>query len=361
VLLEEVIGQERATTVIRRAVAAGRVAHAYLFEGPRGVGKHAAAIGLAMLLNCQRVSEHPSGVGADADAGGVAGVACGSCEPCRRIAAGLHPDVVTVSATTALIVMEQAQEIVTLVKRGPHEGRARVIIIDDADRMNASASNGLLKTLEEPGPRTHLILLTAAPERLLATIRSRTQRIRFRSISAADLLSLAALRGLDAGRAQVASVLADGRVGRFLELMRAADAEEIPDRPPTADETRAIVAQMRVAATSRGTVPAFDTAAALGDKESKAYLPDALAVLARVYRDAIAIGAGARELALFTPDTTTDIDLPLGLPVAALTRALDVIVEAETALAGNVNAVMAMERLLIHLHRVERGDGRATT
>jgi DNA polymerase III subunit delta' len=356
VLLEELIGQERATTVMKRAVAAGRVAHAYLFEGPRGVGKYAAAVGLAMRLNCSRVSP---------DATDMDAAACGSCEPCRRIAAGIHPDVVTVSATTAQIVMEQAQEIVALVKRGPHEARARVIIVDDADRMNASASNALLKTLEEPGSRTHLILLTAAPDRLLATIRSRTQRIRFRSISQPELIALAARRGLDPGRAQVASVLADGRVGRFLELMRdeTSGAEDVKntDRAATADETRAIVAQLRGAASARGTVPAFDTAAALGDKEGKAYLPDALAVLARVYRDAIALRSGARELALFTPDTTTDIDLPVGLPVAALARALDVIVEAETALAGNVNAVMALERLLIHLHRVERENGRAPT
>jgi DNA polymerase-3 subunit delta' len=246
--------------------------------------------------------------------------------------------------------------------------------------MNPNAANCLLKTLEEPTDRTHIVLLSSAPERLLATIRSRTQRIRFRGVGQEALLDLARRRGADPQAAEVAAVMADGRVGRFLESLgmpepqpkvrdgvghgaRAATSAGDPDgdleieggrTDGSTQETRQMVAALRGAAASSTVVALFDSAAALGDKASKGALPDVLAVLARVYRDALAIRAGAPELALFTPQSAGDLRLPLGLSLAALGRALDAIVEAEAALMGNVNAVMALERLLIHLNRAER-------
>jgi DNA polymerase-3 subunit delta' len=290
--------------------------------------------------------------------------------------------VVTIAPSGPQILVEQAQEIVALAQRSPHEARARVIIVDEADRMNANAANCLLKTLEEPTDRTHIVLLSSAPERLLATIRSRTQRIRFRGVGQAALLGLARRLGADPQAAEVAAVMADGRVGRFLEWLGIPEAQpragagagagrtarvtpstQEADGDPDLDgsraggstqETRQMVAALRGAAASANVVALFDSAAALGDKASKGALPDVLAVLARVYRDALAIRSGAPELALFTPQSASDLDLPLGLSPPALGRALDAIVEAEAALAGNVNAVMALERLLIHLNRAER-------
>ena len=80
---------------------------------------------------------------------------------------GLHPDVATFAADDAQIVMEQAQEIVAMAAARPHEGRARVIIVDGAEALNANAANCLLKTLEEPSPGNHIVLVTSAPDRLL--------------------------------------------------------------------------------------------------------------------------------------------------------------------------------------------------
>ena len=211
---QELAGQDQATAILERAIAAGRVPHAYLFEGPAGVGKRSAAIGLAMALNCQGP---PALDGASVATRGAV-TACGNCEACRRIAGGLHPDVVTFAPDGPQIVMEQAQEIVALGQRRPHEARARVIILDDADRLNASAANCLLKTLEEPSPGNHLVLVTTAPDRLLGTIRSRTQRVRFRRIPSAALLELGKRREIDRARAEVAAILADGSAARFLEL-----------------------------------------------------------------------------------------------------------------------------------------------
>ncbi|HEX2659982.1 MAG TPA: DNA polymerase III subunit delta', partial [Polyangia bacterium] len=257
---EELVGQERALVVLARALAAGRTAHAYLFEGPPGVGKRSAAVGLGMALNCE-TAPGP-------------GTACGTCEPCRRIAAGIHPDVVTFAAEGALILMEQAQQIVALGQQRPHEARARVIIIDGAERMNANASNCLLKTLEEPLRGTVLVLVTAAPERLLPTIRSRTQRVRFHRVPERALLELGDRRALDAAKAAVAAVLADGSVERFLALSAPAEGEAGEDESPVR-----IAAALRTAIRGRGVAPLLDVAATFGDKESKQQLPDALALL----------------------------------------------------------------------------------
>ncbi|MEO8213478.1 MAG: hypothetical protein ABI560_09805 [Myxococcales bacterium] len=368
--LEELIGQEQAVTVLQRAIATARVPHAYLFEGPDGVGKRTAAVGLALALNC----EAPTGrAGTRTGTRTEAGAACGVCESCRRIDQGLHPDVVTFAADGTQIVMEQAQEIVALGQRRPHEGRARVVIVDGAEALNANASNCLLKTLEEPSSGTHLVLVTAAPDRLLGTIRSRTQRVRFRRVPAADLLSLGASRGMDKVAAQVAAVVADGCVSRFLEL--AANTEDHTARNATA--------ALREAARGRGIAVILDTAVALGDKESKQRLPEALSLLGRVYRDALVTVVGAPELAVLSavPDGASGdavgkggpslpaemggdgaaedrergaLELPTRLTIPALGRALAAVVEAEAALAGNVNAVMALERLLLNLRREER-------
>lgn len=343
-LLQDIVGQPRAIAVLRRALAGGHLAHAYLFEGPPGVGKRQSALGVAMALDCE-----PS-----------PGEACGRCESCRRIAAELHPDVITVISDGPQIVMEQAQQIVALGQQRPHEARARVIIIDDADRLNASASNCLLKTLEEPLRGTHIVLVTSAPDRLLPTIRSRTQRVRFDRISETALLEVGARRDLERARAQVAAVLADGSMARFLALVAppegsgGADPNASPGGATEEDPTVAIARTLRGAAAGRGIGPILDAAGDLGNKDAKDQLPAALALLARAYRDAMVTTAGAPELAVLSGDGATELAFPASLGLAQLGRALTVIVEAEAALAGNVNATMALERMLLGLRREER-------
>jgi DNA polymerase III subunit delta' len=345
VRLEQLAGQSQAATILRRALAAGRIAHAYLFEGPAGVGKRSAAVGLAMALNCDARAE--------AEARGDS--ACGACDACRRIEAGLHPDVPTFAPDGTQIVIGQAQEIVALGQRRPHEARARVIIVDDADRLNANASNCLLKTLEEPLPGNHLILVTPAPDRLLGTILSRTQRVRFRAVSVETLRELGARRGIEPDHARVAAILANGSVARFVELVT--NTED--------DGARDAAAVLRVAARGRGISSILDAAAGLGDKDTKATLPGALALLARLYRDAVVISAGAPELAaLGDADASGAPDKregdpsapPVELSLSALGRSLEAILDAEAALAANVNAVMAVEALLLRLRREERAS-----
>src|SRR5262245_64825458 len=202
--LADLIGQDTARTALLRAIERGHLAHAYLFDGPAGVGKRGAAHGLAMALNCATAP----------------GAGCGACEICRRIETGLHPDVPTFgpSGPGGQIVMDAAQAILALARSRPHEAAARVIVIDDADAMNPSAANCLLKTLEEPLARNHLVLCSSAPDRLLPTIRSRTQSVHFRPLPIAQLLELARRHGIADARAQIAATLADGSAARLLAL-----------------------------------------------------------------------------------------------------------------------------------------------
>jgi DNA polymerase-3 subunit delta' len=317
-------GQDHATAVLRRAVASRRVPHAYLFEGPEGVGKRAAAYGLAMALTC---AVEP-------------GEGCGGCETCRRIGDSLHPDVPLFAPEGTQILLEQAQAIVALAQTRPHEAPARVIIIDDADRLNLNAANCLLKTLEEPAAGTHIVLCTAAPDRILPTIRSRVQRIRFRPLAADALVALlTAAHGVEARRAAVAATLADGSVGRALRAAGAGD-----------DALWEAVASLRDAAGAREVGRIFDAAAGVAaDKEDKQALPPMLALLGRLYRDGLVTAAGAPELALFREPAAALA--PIG--TARLNKALGAVVEADGALGANMNAVVAVERLLLELRRRE--------
>jgi len=330
VRLSEVIGQDHAVHALERAVRSDRVPHAYLFEGPPGVGKRSAALGLALALDCP---EAP-------------GAGCGLCETCRRIEGGVHPDVPTLAPTSASaqILTDEVKQMVALAQSRPHEAAARVIIIDDADAMNVNAANGLLKTLEEPAPRNHLVLCSAAPERLPTTIRSRTQRVRFHALPGEVLLAIAARRAIPRERAELAVALADGSAARMLEAAASDDDSA----------AWAAVSELRAAVTAAGMSPVFDAAQAVavdreGKKEGKQELTRLVGLLARLYRDALVTAAGAPELALFTERAGA----LAGAGVERLGRALAAIVEADTALVANVNPTLVVERMLLELKRRE--------
>jgi DNA polymerase-3 subunit delta' len=334
--LADLIGQDTARTALLRAIARGHLAHAFLFDGPAGVGKRGAAHGLAMALGC---TVEP-------------GVGCGACDVCRRIEAGIHPDVPTFgpSGPGGQIVIDDARTIQSLARSRPHEAAARVIVIDDADAMNPNAANCLLKTLEEPLARNHLVLCSSAPDRLLPTIRSRTQNVHFRPLPVALLLELARRRGVPEARAEIAATLADGSAARLL----AAAAEDDND---AAAQT---LAALRAAVSSAATTPVFDFAAGqASDKPGKAGKDDLgrlLDLTARLYRDAIALAAGAPELAVLRDagGGSGGAAALAAIGVEGLNRALGAVVNAQEALISNVNPTLVIERLLIALKKQER-------
>lgn len=205
--LASIEGQPRAIEVLRAARAAGKLHHAYLFEGPEGAGKAATARALAMALECE--SPDPA----------LRRDGCGACPACQKVEAGTHPDVVWFDMTPKGLT-ERVRELLTTLGFRPHEGRARVVIFDGAQALapvpeRAEAANVLLKTLEEPPADTHFILVTAEPRRLPVTVRSRCQRIRFaaRDVLAVDDERLGALEAAVGARGAAALFEAAGELG----------------------------------------------------------------------------------------------------------------------------------------------------
>ena len=229
------IGQERAVTALERALADGRVAHAYMFVGPGRVGKHTLALKLAQALNCERL---------DAPAHGEPVEPCGECSPCRRIAGGIHADVQTVTVEESEeeaqkgIHVSQIREIERVTSLKPFEGRTRVVIIDPAEEMNAAAQNAFLKTLEEPPPQVVFVLVTADESRLLPTIRSRCRRLELPPPTVADVETALVERGVEGERARLLARLSRGRIGWALEM--AAEPALLERRQESLSQARAL-------------------------------------------------------------------------------------------------------------------------
>jgi DNA polymerase III subunit delta' len=336
--LSEIIGQDRAVAVLRRALAGDRLAHAYLFDGPAGVGKRTAAIALGLALLCPVAPRE----------------GCGKCEVCQRVLATHHPDVLVFDCGTLgdlakassekSAVKYAARNLFPYALTPPHEARARLLVLENADELSPDVQNTLLKTLEEPRADVHLVLVTPARERLLPTILSRTQRIRFQPVAAAGLRTLAERQGLPAARAATAAALAGGSVERLVALVTA-EGEVGPF---------AEAAALRAAAARGEAGAVFDAAVNFGDKEAKAALPGILTVLANLYRDALCTAAGAPELVQLG-ERRAEIEALAQKPLRELARALRAVADADEAVVANVNAVSLLERLLFELRRAERG------
>lgn len=212
----DVIGHRRIVALLARSVARDSLPPSLIFAGPAGVGKRLAATALAQALNCLNLStEHPA-PGTRHQALEVD--ACGTCAACARIARGVHPEVLVLEpGDTGSIKIEQVREVVDRAAFRPFEGRRRVVIIDEADALVPAAQNALLKTLEEPPSLSVFILVTARPDMLLPTVRSRCPRLNFRPLSPNEIAGALVARGQTETAARAVAAAADGSLGRALE------------------------------------------------------------------------------------------------------------------------------------------------
>ena len=207
---DEVVGQEGVKDVLRAALEAGRIGHAYLFSGPRGVGKTTTARLIAMSANCTSTGKKP----------------CGVCESCLSVRAGSHPDVREIDAASNNSV-EDVRDLRANVDLVSMRGGKKIYILDEAHMMSRAAFNALLKTLEEPPEHVIFILATTEPEKILPTILSRCQHFRFRRLTAPEIAGK--LTGLVAQEGAQAEPEALNLIGRLADgAMR--DGESLLER-----------------------------------------------------------------------------------------------------------------------------------
>jgi len=323
--IDSVLGQDKAKKMLRRAMAADRLGHAYLFRGPAGVGKKTLARAFGNYLNCLNPS-------AEQDA-------CSCCRSCHKLKSGNHPDLLLVEPEGASIKINQIRELKHALFFPPFEANYRIILISDVHTMRREAANSLLKILEEPPPGNQLILTGDEAGEILPTILSRCQIIPFTGLSRELVADKLRETGIDPDEAVSLAAIADGSLGRARMLV---DSELLETR-------RAIIDQLLEMKKNRhaSAITVFglaEQAAALADR-----LPDLLDLLKLWFRDLI-------MLANNLPGEVVNRDLPgladhnaTGWTAGQLLDQLELFDKARRHLARNCNRALVCEDLFFGL------------
>ena len=288
----DVIGHRAVVGLLARSIGRDSLPPSLIFAGPAGVGKRLTAMAAAQALNCLTPAESDDGLRD----------ACGECTACTRIARGVHPDVLIVGpGDSGAIKIDQVREIVDRAAYRPFEGKRRVVIVDEADAMVVAAQNALLKTLEEPPPSSVFMLVTARPDMLLATVRSRCPRLRFRPLSPGQVVQALMARGYKEVDARAVAATAEGSVGQALaasagDLVNARDIAErvLVEAGSTPDPRHRI-------ASAKGLLGAGGA----GDRDR---LGSHLRAMASLLRDVELLAADADTGALANPDVRPSIE-----------------------------------------------------
>ncbi|MFA5787596.1 MAG: DNA polymerase III subunit delta' [Actinomycetota bacterium] len=370
---DPIVGHEAAVESLRRMVSARRVPHALLFAGPSGTGRGTVATALAAALNC-------------------AADGCGGCESCAKVARGVHPDVHVIEPEGEQLLVEEVRAVREEAFRSRHEGRAKIFIVREADRMNATAANALLKVLEEPPADVVFVLLASSPEDLLPTVRSRCRSIDFHDASPAEVRrALVDRYGVAEEQAVWAVAAAQGRLGRAVALATDAGTAErrmshlrIPAALAAGDAASALEAATGLLA------EAEDSAAGLRDRHREQIqviedslggsrgsatfvrraerrqkrelrraqrdaLDEALVDLAGWYRDILLVQSGTGG-DLVNPDMADALAREAeGMPVRAVLGAIACLEEARARLVRGAQALLAVEAALLGIQAAMAG------
>jgi DNA polymerase-3 subunit delta' len=213
-----IIGHQQIVEQLQRTVASDRIAGAYLFVGPVGVGKETVAHHFARLIFCQQDTQPPT--------------VCGACLACRKVDSGNHPDLQRIRPEGSLLRIGQIRELQRRIIYEPLEASRKVYILTDVERMNAEAENCLLKTLEEPPASSVLILLTSNIQALLPTTRSRCQVLQFHPMPTRELAKILTDRfSVAPEQATALAIAAGGAIGKALTQLEKSSTftEEVPE------------------------------------------------------------------------------------------------------------------------------------
>src|ERR1043165_5964610 len=290
-MFSELTGNARVKDALKRMITSGRLPGALLFAGEEGVGKKKFALEVARTLNCRTPKN---------------GEACGVCPSCVRIAKlnyperedadewtqiiwTDHPDVGLVVAPKRVLRVEQMRQIEKEANFRPFEGKARVFLIDEADKLNDNSANALLKVLEEPPKTSHLILITARPAMLLPTILSRCQMIRFSPLTPEEIESHLIKHNLvDSKAARLRARAASGSMGRALS----------GDLVTFTSQRKAMLKVLNALVVSQDRAQLLRAAEQLNEAQYKDEFEERLEVLETLIRDAwmLSLGVGPSQL-----------------------------------------------------------------
>jgi DNA polymerase-3 subunit delta' len=290
------------------AVAAGRLAHALLLAGPRGVGKRHFADGLASYLLCEAAAPAPR--------------PCRQCRSCVQIGAQSHPNLMRLRPAEDKrdIAIDDVRDLLDRLHLSSHYGQAKIAIVEPADALNASGVNALLKTIEEPPARTHLLLIAERWRALPATLRSRCQILRF--APPPEAAALAWLRQQHPG-------MPEAQARRFARAPLLAAAPDAGEAPAAVEWGRAL------ADVAGGRLQALRVAQGIKREEAQAALELWLRTGVRWLRARLVAGAADRA------------GPPAGASVAALEQLLADTLEALRGLERNANPTLTVESIMI--------------
>jgi DNA polymerase-3 subunit delta' len=320
VTFANIVDHDRQKEILRLALKNDRLAHAYLFEGPDGIGKKLMALALARALFCEERE------------------GCGECPACRKVDHQNHPDLHLLASDGSQIKIDQIRKLQQEISLRPLEARVKICLIDGAEALNAAASNALLKTLEEPLPGTLIILLSDKPEMLLDTIRSRCQRLRFNRLSRSRIAGILEHRlGLSEQQAQVMAALANGSFNKAFGENRELYLEQ-----------RKKLIKSLISLSGGSIFPLFDLAQQLAD--DKENLLDILDIFQSFYRDLLLLLHGRPESELVNIDLRETLYAQSRHErVSGLLKKLESLDQARLHLQRNVNRQLAMEAMLMEM------------
>jgi len=315
-----IIGHEWAVELLDRSITNGKLSHAYLFIGPRQVGKHALAQATAQAILC---------AGAPPP--------CGTCRACRLVKADRHPDVHLIAPDSGSIKIDAIREMQHAVSLSAVEGPYRVVVIDEFDLATTSAANALLKTLEEPPGMVILLLTATRLESLLPTIVSRCQVIALRFVPVERIAAALRAGGVEAGRARLLGRLSQGRIGWAMDA--AQDDRVLAEREHTLGAIRSLLHASHV--------ERFSWAQALSKKPD--HVPYVLDVMASWWRDVLLLSAGSTAPIANVDHEAELQEWAIRHDITAVSAALTAIRDTAWRLEHNANLRLALEVLTLDL------------
>ncbi len=320
---KDILGQEKQKSVLSRSLERDRISHAYLFHGIRGIGKFETARVFARALNCLTLT----------------GDACDGCSSCRKSMAGNHADITEIRPDGAFIKMAAIRELQHQIQFRPYEGKRRVFLIDEAERMNGPSANALLKTLEEPGPGNVLILVSSSPHGLPRTIPSRCQPLRFDPLGDDKISAfLASRHAIDSARADLIAAASGGSLEKALEMLQEGYHTRKND----------LIARIAACLERKDPADFFSLPVLFG--ENRQEIIGKLHILETWYRDMLVTREKGPPGTLIHPDLADETEsMSLKFSTRSILSAIDAVRRAREAVEQNGNRQLTLESMLFKL------------